>query len=561
MEANNKVVAIKLSNYVKPEVQENNSRNYVLNGIDHKFYKYIVDRYMGSATNRAIVDAFSKYIYGKGLVSTSPQLAQVKKIIPKNELRGICADFKTFGSACAELIYAAGKLVKVKHASRVQIAPEKMDPLSGEINNYYFCQDFSKPAKYKPIKIAAWKPKGLKNGSYIFEFRTHTIGRTYFSDPDYLAGLQYAELEEEICNYFVSHIKNGLSTGYILNMNGGLPDEETRRLFEAQFKAEASGSSNAGNVIVNWNSGKDTAIDVQALSISDAHSQYNEINTQCTQKLLIAHKVTSPILFGIKDNTGFGNNAQEMETAFNELMLNVIQPMQEVILDGLMELLSDAGIQIDLDFIPLRTSQAQPTQLSLSSQEINFGTALDELIELGEEAESEDWELVDEAHVHDNPTLGEFELNTAAKGIQLAKTFSSFPNAASEQDTSLFKIRYQYAGNANPEREFCQKLMKANKVYRAEDIQLAETKVVNPGLGLNGADTYSIWLYKGGVNCNHFWLRKIYMKRNNASISVNEARRIINSLDPSKRPAAKWEQNDPLVAQSADASNNYFRAK
>ena len=104
-------------------------------------------------------------------------------------------------------------------------------------------------------------------------------------------------------------------------------------------------------------------------------------------------------------------------------------------------------------------------------------------------------------------------------------------------------------------------MIKANKVYRKEDIELAGSKVVNPGLGAEGADTYSIWLYKGGVNCKHFWMRKIYLRKGNNSISVNEARKMILALDPADRPKAKWEENDPLVAQPAQESNNFFRLK
>ena len=103
-------------------------------------------------------------------------------------------------------------------------------------------------------------------------------------------------------------------------------------------------------------------------------------------------------------------------------------------------------------------------------------------------------------------------------------------------------------------------MMSANKVYRKEDIELAGSKVVNKGFGKNGADTYSIWLYKGGVNCKHFFMRKIYLKKGNKSISVNEARKLINQLEPSERKNAKWTENEKIVAQPAQESNNYFKA-
>ena len=102
-------------------------------------------------------------------------------------------------------------------------------------------------------------------------------------------------------------------------------------------------------------------------------------------------------------------------------------------------------------------------------------------------------------------------------------------------------------------------MISADKVYRKEDIELAETKVVNKGLGANGADTYSIWLYKGGVNCQHFWERKIYLRKGNESLSVNEARKMILELDPTDRPLAKWQENEAIVAQPAETSNNNFK--
>jgi len=53
-------------------------------------------------------------------------------------------------------------------------------------------------------------------------------------------------------------------------------------------------------------------------------------------------------------------------------------------------------------------------------------------------------------------------------------------------------------------------MMKAKKIYRKEDIIRMSKIPVNPGFGKKGAATYSIWLYKGGPQCEHFWLRQVY---------------------------------------------------
>ena len=271
---------------------------------------------------------------------------------------------------------------------------------------------------------------------------------------------------------------------------------------------------------------------------------------------------------GISKGTGFSSNAEEIETAFNETLLNVIQPMQEVILDAFEFLLGITGLQ----FIPLRKSMANEAQSAQNattavSMSKEYGVA-DELIELGEEINEDEWEAIDEMALSDIPD-GDFEkkinqtaynyLTLSSDNIELAKDFASFWKDASEQDTTLFKVRYRYQGNSNPQREFCSKLMGAGKVYRKEDIDLAADKKVNPGLGPEGSDTYDVWLYKGGVNCNHYWERVIYLRKGNQKVSVNQARKMILELDPADRPAAKWQDNDPRVAQVANESNNFWR--
>jgi len=141
--------------------------------------------------------------------------------------------------------------------------------------------------------------------------------------------------------------------------------------------------------------------------------------------------------------------------------------------------------------------------------------------------------------------------------LQLA-ALPSTPKNKSEQDNALFKIRYVYAGNPKGERQFCKDMIRANKVYRKEDIDAASSKVIQKGMGPRGSDTYDIFLYKGGKRCKHFWQRQIYLRRNNKRISVNDAQRRILELDPSDRKDVRLPKNDPKVAQAASAANNFW---
>lgn len=564
---------IEMANYVRPEIKEVQGRKWVLNGEKNSFYTTIIDAYNGSPTNSAIIDSYSQFIYGKGLyskdkVSKATQWNEALSIFSKKDLRRICKDFEMFGETSIEVKYKLGKVRKAFHVPKQRIAPEVADA-KGNITGYWYCYDFKDTQKNKPIRFDAFGyGTGVNERSEIMVIKDYQIGQFYYSNPSYLSGLSWAKFEEEFQNYCINHIKNGLSAGYIINMNGGVQSSEIEvRQHSAKVRTDLSGSNNAGKFFINFNDGKDSEVTITDVPVSEAHKQYEYLSAEARQQIMTAHKLTSPMLVGVKEASGFSSNAAEIKVGFEELMINVIKPKQEIILDGLMEILLVNGNNIQLDFESLRSepiiteTTSETTQLSSQKiccsklkeeDEIILSECADGLIELGETINEEEWEQIDCIPVESDLTLNEITLS-------LARTFSSFPNAKSEQDTSLFKVRYRYAGASEGQREFCKKMIAANKVYRKEDIVLAETKVVNKGLGANGADTYSIWLYKGGVNCQHFWERKIYLRKGNNSVSVNEARKMILELDPADRPLAKWQENEAIVAQPAEASNNNFK--
>jgi hypothetical protein len=563
-----KLQVINLSNYIRPEIKEVAGKKWVLNGEKNSFYQTIIDAYNGSPTNSAVIDSYSQFIYGKGLTSKDKakkpsEWAAIISLLSKKDLRKICKDFEMFGEASIELKYINNKIQRCFHVAKQRIAPEVAND-EGDITGYYYSYDFSNVNKYKPERIDAFGyGEGMGERAEIYVIHDYQVGQFYYSNPSYVSGLSWAAMENEISNYSVNHIQNGLSFGHIINMNAGVqPSEETILLNTQAIRQHLTGSTNAGKFFLNWNDTKENEITISNLEVSDAHQQYAYLSAEARQQLCTAHKLTSPMLVGIKEASGFSSNAEEIKVGFEELMINVIKPKQEVILDSLMEIFAVNGLTLDLEFESLRSEEEvvveAPVVTQLAAQNVccskddnGLSEVADALIEMGEIVDDNEWEEVDAI-----PVRGDLEINEIT--LNLAKSFASFPNVTSEQDTMLFKIRYSYEGRLGAERDFCQKMVSAGRTYRKEDITLAGSKGVNKGFGPKGADNYSIWLYKGGVNCNHFWMRKIYLRRNNKQISVNEARKMILDLDPADRPMARWQENEPQVAQTASESNNYW---
>jgi hypothetical protein len=269
---------------------------------------------------------------------------------------------------------------------------------------------------------------------------------------------------------------------------------------------------------------------------------------------MIGHGVVSPILLGIKDNTGFGNNAEELRTA-SVLMDNiVIRPFQTLLINAFNELLSFNGIGLNLYFVTLqpiefteldnietKIKREEETGEKLSSQEKEDFTdeegddILSQLESLGEKIDENDWELVHTEKVED--TEAEFDFTKLAD----VKKDDAKPNKKSSQDNSTYKVRYSYGPvrNSANSRRFCMKmetLTSQNLVFRKEDINTMSFRGVNKELGHKGQN-YSLFKYKGGVNCHHYWEMKVYKKKVSDNNLVSESEAIKDGLKEPKNPS------------------------
>jgi len=531
-----KLQIINLSNYIRPEIKEVSGKKWVLNGKNNEFYQTIIDAYNGSPTNSAIIDSYSQFIYGKGLTSkdrnTKPsEWAAIISLVSKKDLRKICKDFEMFGEAALEVKYLKNKVQKCFHIAKQKVAPEVANE-DGDIDGYYYSYDFSNVNKYKPERFDAFGfGEGTQERSEIYIIKDYQVGQFYYSNPSYVAGISWAKMEEEISNYSINHIQKGLSFGHIINMNSGIQESaETIQENTRQIRNHLTGSQNAGAFFLNWNDNKDSEITISALEVSNAHEQYAYLSLEAKNQLCTSHKLTTPMLVGVKDAAGFSSNADEIKVGFEELMINVIKPKQEIILDGLMEIFAVNGMALDLQFESLRSEEPLAVAAPLVPQIAQLSTQ-----EYGEEIDLNEWELVSSEPVdYDKEEELDAEIkrlnNIGSKlmevGLASASTGIARTKSKSEQDTELYITRYRYAGNENPEREFCKKMINAKKLYRKEDIQDMSQKNVNPGFGMspNPDQPYDIFLWKGGGllsdafpfgTCKHYWIREMYRKVGN----------------------------------------------
>ena len=166
-------------------------------------------------------------------------------------------------------------------------------------------------------------------------------------------------------------------------------------------------------------------------------------------------------------------------------------------------------------------------------------TELSKFIEEFGEDMPEGYEILSEEEAEDEIEDFDFQNELNTNHYNFASTGSAYPNRKSGQDQKskqtdyeddIYRVRYRYTGSLSGERDFCRKMTNTNKIYRKEDIIAMGRKAVNPGWGKGGANTYSIWKWKGGALCKHRWFRIILVqdgkrpKNSDKIISSTEAK-------------------------------------
>ncbi len=544
-EKNNSIRVVNLSGYEIPEVKEVYSKKWIAYGENNDYFDVLIERYLGSPTNSRCINGIVDMVYGRGLEATDsadfPEMyAKFKVLIRPKDVKRVANDYKMLGQAAMQVVYnkSKTKIIKVLHFPMECLRAEKCDS-KGVIRAYYYHPKWAeiKPSD-TPKRIPTFGNGGKSEKSELYIFKPYRSGFYYYAPVDYHGCLQYCSLEEEVSNYHISNIKQGLQPSLLINFNNGIPNEETQEIIERKIYDKFSGSSNAGKFILAFNESIETKADLEPIHLPDAHAQYQFLSDESREKIMLGHGIVSPILLGIKDNTGFGNNAEELRTA-SILMDNiVIRPFQEGIIEGINDILNFNKIYLNLYFVTLqpiefteldnistRVKREEETGEKLSSQEVTDFTdeegddLLEQLEALGERI-SDDWELIHSEEVKDSEK--DFDLANLAD-------INAAPSKKSKQDKGIYKVRYAYmpVRKSPNSREFCKRMelyTQDNIVFRKEDIGLMSFRGVNRKLGHNGRN-YSLFKYKGGKNCKHYWELRVYKKKvsDDAEVSVNQA--------------------------------------
>jgi hypothetical protein len=341
------------------------------------FFYTVTSAYNTSTTNAACIEGISDLIFGKGLYTKNESFTeQLSKLIPQEETKRVIFDLKLYGNGAYQVIWndEHTKVIKFYHIPVQTLRAEK---LYGEpkIQNYFYCNDWDdmKAQKHK-LHIPAFGTSMEKRE--ILWIKNYTPGKYYYSLPDWIPALQFSQVEAELSNLHINNIENGFLPLVMVNMNNGVPAPEERDTIEDLIERKFTGTRNAGRFMLSFNDDAANKPTIDTINIENLHEKFQYVADYAQDRILVAHRITSPLLLGIRTaNNGFSSQSEEMKTAFSIMQTMTINPFQNLVINTITDALLEGGYEDSqlyfeqLTPLAILSQQAEETDKSIAEVE------------------------------------------------------------------------------------------------------------------------------------------------------------------------------------------------
>ena len=390
-----KLIPLNFGGYELPEFKESKKGDWYEYGTDRPYKNtypdYLTKLYNESSKHNQIINSKVKFIVGQGFVIdeklTFTEKAYVDGFIRHpnedenlDDLIGkLAKDKKVYGGFCLQV--RMSKNNKIAAVNHIDFA----DVRAGVDNDlFYYTDDWSarNPKNNDDFKVLQQFPyneDARPDVDYVIYYKEYRPDLGAYPLPDYVSAIPYLESDAEIANFTLSNIKNNLSAGYIISFRNGQPNEQEMAEIERRFKNYATGADNAGKPLLSFTDQASDHPEIMPIPVNGQDERFINLNNQIREEIFTAHGITSPQLFGIKENggTGLGNNADEIAVA-SQLYQNLqIDPEQKVFNELINSILNYNGINGE----PLRIQKIEPVQRYFSETAILGAMTQNELRE------------------------------------------------------------------------------------------------------------------------------------------------------------------------------------
>lgn len=374
----------------RKNAMEKGDQEIIKYGEYNDFPSHLVNLYNNSSIHATCINAIVEAIQGDGLTSDVPQALEKANIEGEtwNDIfNKVAKDYYLFGGFALEIIYSKDrkKISNVYHIDFSYVRAKEAD-YRDNVPSYLVSYEWNQNGGYrvdtsKAVEIPSYNPlRKNEQPKQLLYFKPYRPEQRYYPLPAYMGALKVVEVDIQTDTFHDSNLANGLTPSLSITTFTNA-SEDDRRAIEAMLREQYAGTHNSGQLMYMDVDSPENAPKIEPIPQNGGDDYYLAINDMVVQKILTGHRITSPMLLGIKTAGQLGG-AQELLDAYTLFLNMVVKPYQQDILKVFERLIQS---QIGLD-ITLGVEQKQI--LDTGEEEVDVVTSKD--AESGEDAMLED---------------------------------------------------------------------------------------------------------------------------------------------------------------------------
>ena len=338
-----------------PKFLEKKSQNIVYFGADNLYPQELIDLYNDSSTHNAIINGKVGYIVGNGLESDD---LKVKKWLSSANLsedwtsltKRIALDYELFNGYAIEVIRtAAGNQYHHVDFANIRLG------LDGSIQyaDDWISDKGTRNSKPEIRHLERYNPTDLEQKRGVIYHVDYRPNLKYYPLPVYVGSLAEIKTDVQIGDYWLNEVKSGFVGGTIITHNNGVPEtKEEMEEYESQFQ-DKFGGADGTRIIHMFSPSKENSSEIANLSGNDLHERYVEMSKRVKESIFIGHRVTNPILFGVKEQGQLGGRS-ELDLAYEIFSNTYVQERKNTILRTVKKLAFLEIQNTNIELVPLK---------------------------------------------------------------------------------------------------------------------------------------------------------------------------------------------------------------
>jgi hypothetical protein len=292
-----------------PTFKENKAKGFITFGADNLYPNTLIDLFNKSPKHSAIVTQKAAYLAGDKteiIGQSTEDIAKAQEYMQninsyesfESIKKKIAQDIELFDGFAIEIIWNKAKTA----ISEIYHLPFQNVRCSLD-GDYLYADDWT-DRRVKPEHYYPWNPK-TRESKQVLYYKYYRAGQDIYPLPSYIGALKYIEIDTEISNFHLNSIKSGFSAQTLIQLFKGIPTPDEARKTIRRFKDNFTGTDNAGSVII----------------------QFNDLNDTVQEEIFSGHRVTSPMLFGIKTEGQLGGRNELIES-YESFQVSYVEPRQ-----------------------------------------------------------------------------------------------------------------------------------------------------------------------------------------------------------------------------------------